>query len=336
MIEDINQLSARRDRFRLWGKILLLFALALFFAAIAGGYESSTGTLLNSRASYLAVVLEIPIREHRYIWGGPSTLMALQMLTYCISGIGVIRIIWMRLRHRRWSPLGFLLWLSPPLIGFTAAADILKPLYPVTLDNAATDKLFGAVDERQPNLIAELRRGVRPDHLDTVVEPRSTISAVGKHHYEVLGKAQLFWDRGTVEGLRFALAQRATAAGDKAALIRLLPLELPRTDADMAARNAFARRLEMMEQLAGRSAVREADRPDLLLRVAAWHRMLDIFAAIRPFVQAAFVLGLISSLIGWRFSRRLNRLEKAQATLSTTSHRMPKQRFNFGRRVASL
>ena len=358
MHDPLLVLTARRGAFRLWGKCLMLAALVLLLCLIAanGSALSGTGILLNGRASYLAHLLDIrPRGDWRYVWGGPMTLLGLQAVTFGLSAIGVISIIWHRLGRGRWSRLGFLLWLSPPLLGLTALPDILPQIYPATIDDDAMAQLLGKVEACRPGLVAALRLGekpVRSDVHEVAVTfagsdgEAGTMAATGDGLPNKTGKPEeiMLKDRGTIEGLRFALAEQAAARRNRAELIRLLPLEFPRAEVDMPARNAFAARLEKMERVAGRSAVADGDRPELARRIAIWHSVFKVSSAVRPVMQIAFVCGFTCALMVWLLGRRIDRLAKARRALSPVPDTdakpnkltpAPPAHRTFGRHVAS-
>lgn len=330
MHDQLFVLTARRGAFRLWGTYLMLTALVLFLCLIAanGSALSGTGILLNGRASYLAHLLDIgPRGDWRYVWGGPMTLLGLQVVTFGLSAFGVILIICQRLGRGRWSRLGFLLWLSPPLIGLTALPDILPQIYPATIDDDAMAQLLKKVEARRPGLVSALRLGDKPARADVhkvaVTFARGdgeagTMAATGNGLPNKTGKPDeiMLEDRGTIEGLRFALAEQAAARSNRAELIRLLPLELPRAEVDMPARNAFAARLEKMERVAGRSVVADGDRPELARRIAIWHSVFKVSSAVRPVMQIAFACGFTCALMGWLLGRRIDRMARARRALS--------------------
>jgi hypothetical protein len=262
------------------------------------------------------------------------TLFAFQSVTWTISGAGVIRIIWLRLVHKCWSKVGFALWLSPPFIGITALSDITPQVYPVLLDDTSASQLLNKVEQLQPGLVARLRAGERPI-LPDLHGARVTIDGAGVHRQNgVPIDVVLLGDKGTIEGLRFALAQRAFSRGDRDELLRLLPLELPRTPVDLPARNAFARRLEHMEQFSGGPVVVKSERAELAHRIAAWHAVFDASKSARPLMQIIFLSGMACWLLSRRLRKRIRRLEAARVTLATTSEPRPQLR-TFGRRTAA-
>src|SRR4051812_19465409 len=175
--------------------------------------------------------------------GGAGSLIVLGLF---LLGRG-----WLNRARFSWRGALLILLGLPVWIG---TAEIVVPMgWPAMVRVAPFDLMVARIDRRRPGLITALRDGQRPD-----LPARSTWGPL--HTVEQDGGLVLrgnyaddpVADRVAAEGLRFALAQRAWLAGDRATVRRLLPLGLSLTEQDQNAVNDFGARIVALERFADR------------------------------------------------------------------------------------
>jgi hypothetical protein len=300
----VEKLAARRDLFLALAKILLI-ATTLLWLGMMAFYDRAADNsapptiLLTSRSAFLLWLERIDAIAERRIWGGPSTLFGLQSFVASLVVVSAIAFLRAWLNRGKLSWLGVALALTAIPLGVASVAAGSSLAYPVALTPANFDRLAAMIEARQPGLIARLKAGERPVFPKTGGAQRRFTMSPDHHLVEsVPAGTPPLRDRDDVEGLRFALAGQAYAAGDLPTLRRLLPIDLAMPPADQPARNDFARRLVDMGNAAGGAPVPAADRAVIAARNARWHDILTWILRVRVLLQIMLWSGLTCLVIG--------------------------------------
>ncbi|MDB5705340.1 MAG: hypothetical protein JWN66_2456 [Sphingomonas bacterium] len=322
----IEKLAARRDLFLSLARILLIATTLLWLGMMAFYDRAADNTaapsiLLTSRSAFLLWMERIDAISERRIWGGPSTLFGLQSLVVSLVVVSAVAFLRAWLNRGKLSWLGIALALAAIPLGVASVEAGSSLAYPVALTPANFARLAAMIETRQPGLIAKLKAGEHPLFPKTGGAQRHFTMSPDHHLVEAVpaGTPPLR-DHDDVEGLRFALAGQAYAAGDLTTLRRLLPIDLAMPAADLPARNDFARRLVDMGNAAGVAPVPAADRAVIAARNARWHDILTWILRVRVLLQVMLWSGLSCLVIGlilrWSYSRigaQAARLEALQA-----------------------
>ena len=322
----LEKLAARRDLFLSLARILLIATTLLWLGMMAfydrAADDSAPPTiLLTSRSAFLLWLERIDAIAERRIWGGPSTLFGLQSFVASLVVVSAIAFLRAWLNRGKLSWLGIALALIAIPLGVASVGAGSSLAYPVALTPANFDRLAAMIEARQPGLIAKLKAGERPAFPKTGGAQRHFTMSPDHHLVEAVpaGTPPLR-DQDDVEGLRFALAGQAYAAGDLQTLRRLLPIGLAMPPADLPARNDFAHRLVDMGNAAGVVPVPADDQAVIATRNAQWHAVLTWILRARILLQimlwsglACLVIGLILRWSHERIGAQATRLAELQA-----------------------
>jgi hypothetical protein len=317
MDERLASLRGRRDMFLATAKGLLMLCTLLWLASMCF-YDTAADPgadrpkiLLPTRLGYALIVGHIEHLDIRRIWGGPATLFGLTSFAASLTLIAAIAMVRAWMNRRALSRLGPALGIiAIPLWALSLQAGALVA-FPTFVRPEAFQRLADLVDRQQPGTLARLHAGQRLALPANVGAMRSFRVSEAEGRLLVNGRddARPLRDQADAEAMRFALAQQAMFANDRATLRRLLPIHLAMPATDLPARNDIAQRLAAMGRAAGAAPVPPADAAWVEQGEARWLLGLRLIRINRFAIQTSLALGLAALFLGLLLRRRMARIE---------------------------
>jgi hypothetical protein len=320
MDDKLATLARRRDRFFAAAKYSLLLCAIAWLASMAF-YDTAADPaidypkiLLPAQLDYAMMLGGIKDIGIRRIGSGPATLFGVQSFASALLVLGLIALFRARVGRRPWSRTGLVLvLLSVPLwiFAFGGGSPIFTPRF-VRPDGF--ERLVRFVEARQPGSVATLRAGGRLDLPERAAGGKTLYFAdASSPPVPARPGSPPLADQGDAEAFRFALAQQAMFAGDKAGLRRLLPIRMETQAADAPARDDVAQRLGRIGRAAGMAPVPPGDAAWVAEGERRWRLAMRLIRANRFLIQASLAAGLIALVFGLVLKRRLRRIERSAA-----------------------
>ncbi|HYJ51705.1 MAG TPA: hypothetical protein VEW04_00885 [Allosphingosinicella sp.] len=316
--------------------ILWLGSMCFYDTAADPGVDRAK-ILLPTRITYAMLLADIPSLPIQRIWGGPTTLFGLGSFATSLTVVGTFALALARLSGRPFSKAGAALTLASLPFWFLTFEASGAVVHPTFLHPEPFGRLADFIETRQPGLLAQLRAGSRPS-LPRDLGGRIRLHArPGEGRLVTLaggdGRERPIRDQADAEALRFALAQQAMFAGDRATLRRLLPIDLPMPVSDRTARHDIASRLAALGRSAGVAPVPPEQAAWVSAGEASWRTSIRLVRINRIAIRTLLVFGLVTLLIGQVLKRRVVTIERhsVAAQVGADEVRAP-SRPSFGRR----